>query len=201
MKSFRTYLMESARTYKYKIKVAGDAPKTFIQLFCANLQKYDPVSIGEPKSTPIQSDPYGFEGLKDQPVTMFDVEFKYPATEAMIKQLAKLLGHDENLVRMIGAAGNETFANEFDGLAKRKSPLIGNDELEEQPGAKEAAKEYGESYLSRIRKQREEDKVSTGYEGKKEKSAFDPLAPKDEKSISPMTKINLPARPATGARK
>jgi hypothetical protein len=201
MKPFRKYLMESARTYKYKIRLAGEPSKNLIQLFCTNLQKYDPVSISDPKSTPVQKAPHGFPGLKDQSVTIIDAEFKYPATEAMIKQLARLLGHDENLVKVDTSDSVDSFNTEYEDIANRASPLLTEPELEEQPGAKEASKEYGQSYLERVRKYRGDDKADTGYTGKVEKSGFDPLAPKSETSKSPMSSINRPARPATGARK
>jgi len=47
MKSFRKYLAESVRTYRYKVRIAGETPKNFIELFKHNLQKFDPVKIGD----------------------------------------------------------------------------------------------------------------------------------------------------------
>jgi hypothetical protein len=54
MKSLKQYIVESVHTYNYTIKIAGDVDKNFIDLFKYNLNKFDPVKIGEPTSTPIQ---------------------------------------------------------------------------------------------------------------------------------------------------
>ena len=103
LQSLRKYLAESVRTYHYKIKIAGQPPKNWLDMFCYNLSKFDPVKISDPKTTPIQKDPYGFPDLENQAITMIDVEFRYPAIEPMIKQVARLLNYDENLVRMVQA--------------------------------------------------------------------------------------------------
>lgn len=206
MKSLRQYLIESVHTYKYKIKIAGQTPKNFVEMFCFNLQKFDPVKIGDPKSTPIQKDPYGFPGLKDQPITIIDVDFKYPATEPMIKQIGRLLGYDENLIRMISANYDDSISQEAENYANQPETVLTSD-YEEIPGAKEAAKEYGDSYLQSIKKQRDEnnDEIEMPYAAKKTKDAFDPF---DQAAIqrtmgkdSPMTKINRGPKPATNATK
>lgn len=195
--------MESVRTYRYKIKVAGTPDKNWLDMFVLNLAKFDPVKIGEPKSTPVQKDPYGFPGLSNQAVTMFDVEFKYPCTEPMVKQLARLLNYDENLVRMIQADYDasvdkevETYANQMD-----HTPVLDHTELEDN--GKEAAKEYGEQYLPRIKRDSQKDKIEFTVAGGKTKPAFDPFTPYlDDKKAgdkSPMTTITRPDRPATGA--
>jgi hypothetical protein len=203
MKSFKKYLSESVRTYKYKIKIAGEPSKNFVTLFCHNLGKFDPTKIGEPKSTPIQKDPYGFPGLKDQSITIIDVEFRYPCTEPMVKQMAQLLGHDENMVRMIQATFNDSETKESEKYANdaSHSPILMHDKLEDN--GKEAANEYADSYLSRIREQESGKQIKNSYAGKETPSEFDPFNKKKiEKSMntqSPMSKITRPDRPATGA--
>jgi hypothetical protein len=204
MKTFRHYLAESVHTYKYKIKIAGETPKNFIEMFSYNLQKFDPTVIGKPKTTPIQKDPYGFPGLKDQAITIIDVEFRYPATEPMIQQVARLLGVDENNVRMIQANYDDSINSEAGAYENEAShsPLLMHTELEEMPGAKEAAKAYGDSYLQSIKKQHQDanDEVDIPYAAPKTKPAFDPFTPylATDKN-SPMTKISRPPKPETGA--
>lgn len=203
-KTFRHYLAESIHTYKYKIKIAGETPKNFLDMFCYNLQKFDPVKISDPKTTPVQKDPYGFPDLKNQPITIIDVEFRYPATEPMIHQVARLLHCDENKVRMIQAGYDDSINDEMDGYENEAShsPLLLHTELEEQPGAKQAAKDYGDSYLSSIKKQHEkaDDEVQIPYAAPKTKASFDPFKPfLSTDKDSPMTKINRPPKPETSA--
>lgn len=203
MKSFRKYLAESVRTYKYKIKIAGEAPKNFIQMFCHNLSKFDPVKVGEPKSTPIQKEPYGFPGLKDQSIMIIDVEFRYPATEPMIKQMAQLLGYDENMVRMVQATYDDSVNHEAELFANQSkhSPLLTHGELEDD--GKQAGKDYADSYLSKIKEQESGKQIKNEYAAKETKSSYDPFNRKSfEKSIgtkSPMTTTKRPDRPVTGA--
>lgn len=198
MKPFRQYLMESVRTYHYKIKIAGSPDKNWLDMFMMNLQKFDPVKISAPKTTPIQKEPYGFPGLENQSVTIIDAEFKYPAVEPMVKQLARLLNYDENLVRMVQADYDDSVNKEADQYANQAShtPVLTHEELEDN--GKEAAKEYGEQYLPRIMKDAEKDKIDMPYAAPKTKPAVDMRKmPGNEKS--PMTTINRPPRPETGA--
>ena len=91
MKTFRHYLVESVRTYHYTIKIAGDCDAKFLDMFKHNLSKFDPVKIEEPKTTPIQLNPADFPQLQNERVTSIDVEFRYPAIEPQIQQLAQSL--------------------------------------------------------------------------------------------------------------
>ena len=199
--------MESVHTYNYTIKIAGQVDKNFLDMFKYNLKKFDPVSIGEPKSTPIQKDPYGFPNLNNQSVTIIKAEFRYPATEPMIQQIAQLLGYQVDMVRVVSSDFDNSINSEAEGYANEMShnPLLLHPELEEQPGAKEANKNYSDSYLSSIQKQAKDSKIDIPYAGTKTPDAFDPFKPyldNDPRGIkSPMSTIKRPAKPATGASK
>ena len=207
MKSLKQYIVESVHTYNYTIKIAGDVDKNFLELFKYNLNKFDPVKISDPVSTPIQKDPYGFPNLANQSVTILKAEFRYPATEPMIQQIAQLLGYQVNMVRVVGTDFNDSINNEAEGYANEAdhNPLLLHTELEEQPGGKEASKEYAGSFLQSIKKQSEGSQIDIPYAGSKTPDAFDPFKPylDDEKlgDQSPMSKITRPPKPATGARK
>jgi hypothetical protein len=204
MRSFKHYLAESVRTYKYKIKIAGETPKNFVELLCANLSKFDPTKIGTPKSTPIQKDPYGFPGLKDQSITIIDVEFRYPATEPMVLQMVQLLGYDPNMVRMIQANYDDSINSEAEMYANQAShsPLLDHSELEDN--GKQASKDYADSYLNVIKKQEAGKEIKNKYATKETPRAFDPYsktqAEKGMGNKSPMTQINRQPKPATGAQ-
>jgi hypothetical protein len=207
MKSLKQYIVESVHTYNYTIKIAGDVDKNFIDLFKYNLKKFDPVKIGEPTSTPIQKDPYGFPNLSNQSVTIIKAEFRYPATEPMIQQIAQLLGYQVDMVRVVSSDFDNSINSEAEGYANEMShnPLLLHPELEEQPGAKEASKNYGDSYLKSIQAQAKDSKIDMPYAGKQTPDAFDPFKPfldNDPRGIkSPMSTIKRPAKPATGASK
>lgn len=200
MKPFKHYLMESARTYRYKIKVAGTPEKNWVNMFLLNLQKFDPVKIGEPKTTPVQKDPYGFPGLSNQPITIVDVEFRYPCVEPMVKQLARLLNYDENLVRLIQADYDDSVDEEVKQYENQMShtPVLDHEELEDN--GKQASKDYADQYLTKIRKESEKDKIDMKYAAPKTKDAEDSRKiPGNNKS--PFSTVTRQDKPATGASK
>jgi len=205
MRSLKHFIVESIHTYKYTIKIAGTIDKNFIDMFKYNLNKFDPVEIGEPKSTPIQKSPYGFPNLENESVTLIKVEFRYPATEPMVQQLAQLCGYNVNMVRMISTDFDDSIDSEQAGYENEMShsPLLNHTELEEQPDAKEASKAYGDSYLQSIKDQAKESKIDIPYAGTRTKDAFDPFKPYlDDKKMgdkSPMSAIKMPPKPKTGA--
>lgn len=207
MRSLKQYIAESVHTYDYTIKVAGEVDKNFMELFCHNLKKFDPIEISEPKSTPIQKDPYGFSNISNEPVTIIKAKFRYPATEPMIQQIAQLLGFNINQVRVVKTGFDDSVNSEMEGYANQMdhSPTLTHEELEEQPGAKEASKAYGNSYLDSIKDQSKDDKIDIPYATKKTPDAFDPFKPESwassEGKDSPMSKITRPSKPQTGAHK
>ena len=205
MRSLKQYITESVRTYNYTIKIAGEIDKNFIDMFKYNLNKFDPVKISDPVRTPIQKSPYGFPNLENEAITIIKAEFRYPANEPMIQQIAQLLGYNVNMVRVVGTDFDDSIDSEMVGYENEMdhSPLLNHTELEQQPNAKEASKAYGGSYLQSIKDQSKGSKIDTPYAGKKTPDAFDPFKPYlDDKKLgdqSPMTKITRPPKPKTGA--
>jgi hypothetical protein len=205
MRSLKQYITESLKSYNYTIKIAGDVDKNFIDMFKYNLNKFDPIRISDPVKTPIQKDPYGFPNLANQSVTIIKADFRYPATEPMIQQIAQLLGYNVNMVRVISSQYDDSINSEAEGYANemKDSPLLTHEEMGEQPGAKEANKAYGDSYLSSIKDQMKGSTIDIPYAGQKTPNAFDPFKPylDDEKmgDKSPMSTITRPPKPATGA--
>jgi len=197
--------MESVKSYNYTIKIAGEIDKDFIAMFKYNLNKFDPIKISDPTSTPIQKDPYGFPNLENQSVTIIKAEFRYPATEPMIQQIAQLLGYNVNMVRVVSTNYDDSINTEMDGYANqmKNSPVLNHEEMEEEAGAKEASKAYGDSYLTSIKDQAKNSKIEVPYAGKKTPDAFDPFKPYlDDKRLgdkSPMSTITRPPKPKTGA--
>ena len=206
MRSLKQYIAESVKSYNYTIKIAGEVDKNFLDLFKYNLNKFSPIRISDPKSTPVQKDPYGFPGLHNQPITIIKADFRYPATEPMIQQIAQLLGYNINMVRVITTDFDDSINSESDAYANemRESPLLTQEEMGEQPGAKEAAKAYGNSYLTSIKDQAKGNEIKMEYSGKETPNSFDPWNPllSDDKLgvKSPMSTITRPAKPATGAK-
>lgn len=205
MRSLKEYIAESVKSYAYTIKIAGEVDKNFLDLFMYNLKKFDPIEISKPTSTPVQKSPYGFPNLANQPITIIKANFRYPATEPMIQQIAQLLGYNVDMVRVISSAFDDSIDKEVDGYANQMAdtPVLEKEEMGEQPDAKAASKAYGDSYLSSIKDQAKDSKVDIPYAAPKTPDAFDPFKPyldNDPRGIkSPMSTISRPPKPKTGA--
>lgn len=199
MKSLRSYLTESVRTYRYTIKIAGDLDKNFVEMFKYNLNKFDPVSVSDPKSTPIVKSPSGFPDLANEAVHIIKAEFKYPATEPMIQQIAQLLGKNINTVRVLSTdyddsinAENDKYANQM----KDDKALLDKPELEDN--GKEASKEYANQYLDKVLPKK--PSIDIPYAGKKTATVKN-TSKEGIQTQSPMSKMTRPPKPSTGARK
>lgn len=204
MRSLKQFIFESRHIYEVIIQIVGDIDSNKMELFKYNLKKFDPVEISGPTTTLIQKEPFGFPEHSNESVSIIKAKFRYPATEPMVKQMARLMGMDENRVRLMGADHAESLKQEAERLEQQSSdsPLLEKDYPNDEK-AKEAAKAYGESYLSSIKEFRSEIKID--YAGEKTKQSFDPFKPEDYMkemgNESPMSKINRPERPKTGAGK
>ena len=64
MKSFNEYLVESKKTYKFKIKAAGELPENFTDKMETALNKYEVVSFNKGATTPIDKTPLDFPQIQ-----------------------------------------------------------------------------------------------------------------------------------------
>ena len=124
MKNFKDYLAESERTYNYRIKIVGDLPTGFLNELKGKLDQFDPEKIGAEKSTPIQAKPADFPAYENEKVTSFDVMLRYPAIEPQIKQIARLLGLDENKIIMQTTAYDDNNADYQKKLEEQPESLL-----------------------------------------------------------------------------
>ena len=148
----------------------------------------------------------GFPNLSNEQVHIFKCKFAYPVTEPMIQQLAQLLGHNINYVRMVNTAFDDSIDNEMVGYENemKDTPLLQHDEMNDN--GKEASKEYGDKYLDSIHKHAEHKnvgKVGLPADQKNTKDSFDPWKPWTDDSVkgdkSPFTDIKRAPKPETSA--
>jgi hypothetical protein len=86
MSTFTQYLTEAAKSYDYKIKVAGSIEKDFKNRMETALQKFELAKMSAGKKTPIQSMPLDFPALSNEEVTIFDVTTNYPVAVNVLKE-------------------------------------------------------------------------------------------------------------------
>jgi hypothetical protein len=198
MKNFQQYLAESERTYNYRIKIVGDVAADFIKALEEKLAQFDIVSFGKPKSTPVQMKPADFPKHSNDSVTSIDVEFRYPAIEPQIKQLAQLLFLDPNRIIMLTTPHEESMTAEKAKIEDQNKNLLTDTDYP-APDAEQKAlsKDYSAPYDEHavLKNAYRSDFTVAGGKTPPAKTTNDlPMG-----TSSPMTKVKRPPRPATGA--
>jgi hypothetical protein len=198
MKNFQQYLAESERTYNYKIKIVGDVTSDFIKALEAKLKQFEPVKISRAKTSPVQLNPADFPKHSNDSVTSMDVEFRYPAIEPQIKEIAKDLFMDPNRIIMMTTPYEDSMATEKERVdTENKDLLTDTDYPADTPEQKALKKDYSAPYDEHavLKNTYRSDFTVAGGKTPPAKTTNDlPMG-----NTSPMTKVKRPPRPATGA--
>jgi hypothetical protein len=199
MKNFQQYLAESERTYNYRIKIVGDVAPDFIKALEDKLKQFDIVKISRPKSTPVQLKPADFPKHSNDSVTSMDVEFRYPAVEPQIKQIAQLLFMDPNRIIMLTTPHEDGMDTEREKVAAENKDLLTDTDFP-APDAEQKAlsKDYSAPYDEHavLKNAYRSDFTVAGGKTPPAKTTNDlPMG-----TSSPMTKTKRPPKPATGAQ-
>ena len=136
MKSFRSYLVESEHTYKFRIKLANELSAETMDALETALEKYGVASISKPKKTPIQEHPMDFQTLNNAEVFIMDAEVKYPVTaDQLYRYISEVVGVPASHLVVINSNNPEEFGREeaVKEIESDYEPLIGSqDELKQQ---------------------------------------------------------------------
>jgi len=198
MKKFQQYLAESERTYNYRIKIVGDVAPDFIRQLEERLKQFDVVKITKPKTTPVQLKPADFPKHSNDSVTSMDVEFRYPAIEPQIKEIAQLLFLDPNRIIMLTVPHEEGMAAEKTKIQDQNQDLLTDTDypapdVEQRALSRDYSAPYDEHAV--LKNAYRSDFTVAGGKTPAAKTTNDlPMG-----VTSPMTKIKRPPRPATGA--
>jgi hypothetical protein len=197
MKNFKEYLSESQKTYNYRIKLVGDLQPGFVKALEEKLKQFEPVKIGTVKTTPVQSRPADFPAFENDRVSHFDCEFRYPAIDAQIRQLAQLLGFDPNRVLMQTVSYADSIADENVRVADENKDLLTDTDY---PAADQEQKALSKDYATGPY---DHEVVKNAYKtnftvagGKTPAATTTNDLPMGQKS--PMSTVKRPAKPATG---
>jgi hypothetical protein len=198
MKNFQQYLAESERTYNYRIKIVGDVAPDFIKQLEERLKQFEVVKISKPKTTPVQLKPADFPKHSNDSVTSMDVEFRYPAIEPQIKEIAQLLFLDPNRIIMLTVPHEDGMDSEREKVAAENKNLLTDTDYP-APDAEQKAliKDYSAPYNQHAVLKNAYRSDFTVAGGKTPPARTTNDFPMD--NTSPMTNIKRPPRPATGA--
>jgi len=143
MSTFTQYLTEAAKSYDYKVKVAGTIADDFKNRMETALQKFELAKMSAGKKTPIQSMPLDFPALSNEEVTIFDVTTNYPVSVNVLKEyLADYMNVNASLIVVrkpgepteeyqdqMADAGKSDFANKLASVEEKfeKHPVKAED--------------------------------------------------------------------------
>lgn len=197
MKHFREYLIESERTYSYRIKFAGDVPGDFMRAFKSKLDQFDPVKISDIKTTPIQARTPDFPAFSNERVSTVDVEFKYPAIDAQIRSIAQLLGLDPNRVLMQTPNYVDNNQEERDQIKDQNNELLTDTDYPAPDTQQKAlSKDYATGpYDHAVLKNAYRSNFTIAGEKTRPAETTNDLP---QGKTSPMSTVNRPPKPATG---
>lgn len=198
MKPFAKYLAESERTYNYRIKMVGDVPAGFIKDLEGKLAQFDVVTMSKPKTSPVRKEIPDFPAFPNQSMTILDVEFKYPAIEPQIKQLAQILGFDPNRIVMNTTPYEESLNRESAKIGEQNQDLLTDtdypaDDAEQRALIKDYSAEPHDHVV--LKNAYRSDFTVAGGKTPPAKTTND--LPQGVKS--PFANIKRPPKPATGA--
>jgi hypothetical protein len=199
MNTLAKYLAESQRTYNYRIKIVGDVPAGFVKGLETKLDQFDVVKMSTPKTTPVRKINTDFPAFPNQAMTIVDVEFRYPAVEPQIKQLAQLMGLDPNRIVMNTTAHEDSLNQEAKKVEELNKDLLKDTDYPADDAEQRALKkDYGAEPHDHVvlKNAYRSDFTVAGGKTPAARTTND-IA---QGTQSPMTKINRPAKPATGAQ-
>ncbi len=197
MKKFKEYLAESQRVYNYRIKIVGDLPSGFVKALEEKLKQFEPAKISSVKTTPVQLSPAEFPAFSNERVSHMDCEFRYPAIEPQIQQIAQLLGLDPNRIRMLTVPYEESMQKERVDIDEQNKDLLSDTDY---PGPDAEQKSLSKDYATGPY---DHDVVKNAYRsdftvagGKTPPATTTNDLPQGVQS--PMSTVKRPPRPATG---
>ncbi len=198
MSTFKDYLTESAKSYDYKIKVAGELDKDFASKLESALAKFEVANMSAGKKTPIMTLPLDFPALSNEQVTIFDVTTNYPASQRVMHEyLSDILRVPATHI-VVRKPGEPTEEYQNDMQVAQKSEYANKlHDIEYKDAPKVNAEDYHSTkanmgLLKELLKDREENK-----EAPKEKENI--MSKEEAGTPSPFSKITK-AHPIEGKK-
>ena len=194
MSTFAKYLIESTKTYEYKVKIAGDIDKDFATRMETCLQKFEVAKMSSGKKTPIQSLPLDFPALSNESVTIFDVTTNYPsAVREMQEYLADYMNISPAMI-VVRKPDEPTEQYQDDMQVAKKSEYVNKlHDIEYKDAPKVNAEDFHSTNANMsLLKELLKDKAPQEFEKQELKDIKGVTTKEDAPADSPLTKATNP---------
>ncbi len=151
MRHLKEYLIESAKKYDFRIKIAGEVSSAQEDLMKTLLEKYKINTFKKVGKTPIQQLPLDFPKVNHAEVNIFEVVLDYPSTPQELTEYisAKLSIPHENLVVRRQFEPTEEYQQPVE---QRKEALLTDPDYKEAKNHK-FEDYYGDNYNAKFVKE------------------------------------------------
>jgi len=155
MKSFKEHLVESKRTYDFKVKIAGGFAPEQEAIMKTLLDKYKVVEFKKTGKTPVQSLPLDFPKLTNTEVSIYEVTLDYPVAS---HELANYLGTGLKITEqsIVVRKPGEPSEQYQEPQEKREGALL-NDPDYKEAGSPKFEDYYGDKYNASLIKTLNDD--------------------------------------------
>lgn len=143
-KTFKDYLMESKKSYPFKVKIAGEVTNEQEECLKSLLSKYQVAQFKKSGKTPVQALPLDFPRLNNVEVNIWDVTLDYPVTS---HELINYLGNGMriNEQNIVVRNPNEPLEEYQKPSESYDGPLLTDPTYKESPNAN-PDDYYGDKY-------------------------------------------------------
>lgn len=185
MKRLSQYLTESAKTYNFKLTVAGGCDKDMQDKLKNAAQRYDVIKMSAPKNLPVQRSA-DFPALGAVEICLIDLEVRYPVTPEQLQNVFADICCETHLRIRTAAQAADAAPVEEEEVTKESEPVL-TSELEDQDN-----KDFRtDSQIEALMK--EFQSMAAKYEGPKaDKAKTSDDLPQGKMSAVGSTKAKLP---------
>ena len=163
MKKFSEFLAESMRNYSYKIFLSFKPDNEMMAAIENALQKYNLVSITQPKSLPIRKIDQNFPGVNSPETYVFNVEVSYPAPSIAIRHTIASVGFAFETVSVVTGEPDSIYfpagqPSHFDSMNKENDAVVKNRDgkplldkpYDPQNNEEISGENFGDTYNSKL---------------------------------------------------
>lgn len=144
MINFKEYLLNNAKKYDFRIKLAGQLDESTVEKMKALLSKFQCSHFKKLSETPIQELPLDFPKIKNVQVHIYEVFLDYPTTQWELHEyLSSNLGIIKNSM-VVRRPGEPLEQYQHEDLT-HEEPLLTDSTYKEAPNVK-FEDYYGDSY-------------------------------------------------------
>tara|TARA_B100000963_G_scaffold124129_1_gene108314 strand:+ start:32170 stop:32685 length:516 start_codon:yes stop_codon:yes gene_type:complete len=164
MKSLKQYLVESEKTYEFRLRSLHEISDENMDRIESHMKKYNMESMGAPKKT-VMHRPRGFADVGAREVYMYDIKTKLPVTpNSLQEEIASICGHSigEMIVNNMNESEELWEGDEDKDADEEANSVLADGEYKDAEKIK-VEDHYGDAYNEKMIKNAPRKELQTEY--------------------------------------